>query len=330
MNLQGLRFNFAFDQSGVRNFDGRGYPYHKWMPNLSFNNCSFVSKTTTLNPRRGKNYNEDGNMPLRDDYMTPSEFKPRCIHVDWRCFRQGIALNAVGLSGPGLRKLLTQGTWHFFREPFQISVTAVATTLEDRLSELEQMVALFLRFPLPGKKFAIQLNISCPNVGHGHPKIAEMIWETKSSLGILSVLGVPLLVKVNALFPVPAAAEICLDSNCAGLCNSNTIPWAQIPAPDRIRMFGTEESPLYKLGGGGLSGSYLLPLVVKWLKEARAAGITKPIIAGGGILKPDDVNQLAEAGASAIAVGSAAFLRPWRVQDIIDRANRLGAARWFF
>ena len=48
----------------------------------------------------------------------------------------------------------------------------------------------------------------------------------------------------------------------------------------------------------------------------------KPIVACGGILHPRDVRRVKQAGASAIEVGSASILRPWRVQPIIDEANR--------
>ena len=335
MNLQGIRFNYALDQSGIRNFDGNGYPYHRFLKGsgFSFNNCSFVAKTTTLKSRRGPSWGESGNMPLKDDGMTPREFKPKCIHVSVRDWIKGQALNAVGLSGPGLDTLLACGIWQAQRQSFQISVMAVEPTLEKRLEELRQMVAIFLRHQMPRTPFAIQLNISCPNVEHEDQLVAEKVVETKASLAILSVLGKPLIVKVNAYFPIQAAAEISDDRNCHGFCNSNTLPWPEIPEADRLEMFGTLTSPLAHIkgaNGGGLSGHYLLPLVVKWVREARAAGITKPIIAGGGILRPTDLDQLAAARASAIAIGSVAFLRPWRVQGIIDRANQLGRTGCFY
>lgn len=296
---------------------------------LTFNDCSFVAKTTTLKPRRGVEYGEPGNMELASDGLTPREFRPECIRV-W--FRQGIALNAVGLAGPGLKFLLERGHWYNQYSPFMISLTAVAETPQNRLAELGEMVKV-LRPYLPFRsRFGIQLNITCPNVAHAPQKTEEFIWETQASLAILRQLGdgIPLVVKINALFDIQMTAQIAADPNCDGLCNSNTIAWADIPEADRQRMFGTLESPLAKYGGGGISGKYLLPKVEGWLYRARAAGITKPIIAGGGILHARDVSLLACAGASAVAVGSAAMLRPWRVQDIINYANWIGRLRGFY
>jgi dihydroorotate dehydrogenase len=64
-----------------------------------------------------------------------------------------------------------------------------------------------------------------------------------------------------------------------------------------------------------------------WVREAREKhGISIPINAGGGILKTDDVDRMKAAGASSIFVGSAAFLRAWRVRGIINRANQIFSA----
>lgn len=325
MLMRGVRFNYAFDQSGVRNFDGSGWPYHKYFKSLglTFYGCSFVAKTTTLKPRTG-------NMKLREDGLTPVDFRPDCIVIR---FWKGAALNAVGLSGPGLGVLLEKGYWYEQREPFMISLALMGQTALERLDEIAAMVRMICKYvPFPAP-FGIQLNISCPNVAHEPKKVAAVVQETKVQLRILRELSkhIPLVVKINALFDVQAAAAICDDENCDGLCNSNTLPWAEVPEADRVHLFGSEDSPLAKYGGGGLSGAYLLPKVESWLRAARLeARITKPIIAGGGILRPRDVDRLAHAGASAIAVGSVAFLRPWRVQRIINRANQLGQRAQFF
>lgn len=325
MMIRGIRFNYAFDQSGARNFDGTGYPYHRYLKGggLTFHDCSFVAKTTTLPPRAG-------NMPLFPDGMTPVEFKPKCIHVDLMSWIHGAAINAVGLSGPGLAALLAKGVWDRYPEPFMISVMSVASSLDERLAELSAIRQMLSSHPKFRTPFGIQLNMSCPNVEH-EDRVEMVVTETRRSLAILRKLGdIPLVVKINALFPIAAVLQICDDLNCDGLSNSNTIPWNEVPQEDRLKQFGCSESPLKHLGGGGVSGAYLLPLVETWLRQARREGIRKPIIAGGGILKSSDVDRLADAGASAIAVGSAVFLRWWRVQRIIDRANKLGQRGAFF
>ncbi len=342
MLLRSVRFHYAFDQSGLRNFDGKGYPYHRYLRplGLTYDGSTFVSKTAVLESRRGKEYGEPGNMRLLSDGMTPADFWPDCIYMNFRSWIYGAAANAVGLSGPGLKKLLEKGIWYKIPEPFFISLASTALTKHKRLDELQQMVdqiERYLPFPAP---FAIQLNITCPNVDHGHQGEADIVDESRQALAILRQLescpnvshSIALIPKINVNFPVGVAMAIAEDPNCDGLCNSNTIPWDEVPERDRLRLFGVTESPLKKRGypSGGVSGSYLLDHLVSWIWNARKAGLTKPIIAGGGILRPSDVDSLAEVGASAIAVGSVSMLRPWRMQRIIDRANKLGALQRFY
>jgi dihydroorotate dehydrogenase len=332
MLIRGVRFNYCFDQSGVRNFYGEGYPYHKLfrvLPGFRFDGSTFVAKTTTLVPRRGIAYREGGNMPLRPDGVTPSEFKPRCIFVSPRSWVSGAALNAVGLAGPGVQALLTSNKWHEYPMPFMISVMTVSNNPKAELEQLVDCIKLYLPFMA---KFGVQLNMSCPNVEHAQ-EVATVVQQTAGNLAILRELGprVPLVVKLNALFPIQAAKDMADDPNCDGFCNSNTIPWNDIPERIRLELFGMTVSPLQEFGGGGLSGAwYLLRLVEKWVADARAVGITKPIIAGGGIMFARNVDLLAACGASAVAVGSVAILRPWRVKSIITRANELGQRGRFY
>jgi len=103
MQLRGVNFQPVWDASGVRNFFGEGYPYHWPLKpfGLNFKGSTFVAKTTTLLPREGK-------MPLVKigKHWYPREIKPACIYVDRK---QGLALNAVSLSGPGAAALFATG-----------------------------------------------------------------------------------------------------------------------------------------------------------------------------------------------------------------------------
>jgi dihydroorotate dehydrogenase len=75
-----------------------------------------------------------------------------------------------------------------------------------------------------------------------------------------------------------------------------------------------------------LSGAPLLSVVAEWVQEARRQGLKKPINAGGGILRPSDVDRLLTAGASSVFVGTIAILRGWRLQGTIRHANRVFAS----
>lgn len=138
-------------------------------------------------------------------------------------------------------------------------------------------------------------------------------------------LNIPLIVKVNVLAHIKSSIREIADSGfCDAIDCSNTIPWGELASEiDWQGIFNGGESPLSHLGGGGLSGKPLLPLVAGWIKGVREAGIDIPIIGGGGVLCQKDADVLVEAGADAVSLGSVIILKPWRIKGIIQYANQL-------
>lgn len=312
MKLQGIEFGNAWYASGAGGFFGEGYWFHH-IPIIgaNFSGATFVSKTATWEQR-------DGNMLLRDDY-TPANPFARCVRAS---FLRQAALNSVGLSNPGLRALLRAGYWQRLSEPFFISVMSLADTPEKRKVELRKMVSAIAdhrnEFTAP---FGVQVNLSCPNTGHSP---SELIAESEEILYILGQLRVPVMPKYSiATAPIEAIMELEAHPNCDAICVSNTIPFGWEGIKDWEKVWGSEKSPLAHLGGGGLSGKPLKHLVCNWIYELRTTGFEKPINGGGGILEPADVYQYWYAGANSIFIGSAAFLRPWQVQPIIEQANNM-------
>lgn len=314
-------FGPVWDASGVRNFDGRGWWYHLllWLFGLRFKGSTFVAKTTTLSPRTG-------NMPLKADGRTPVELLPSCVKVKWW---KGTALNAVGLSGPGVEFWLKSGIWQRRTEPFFISFMAVEKTVEERLQETKGFVELLKRY-LPRFRaiVGIQLNLSCPNVGAIKRPREEFVSEASEHLDILAELGVVVIVKFSVTTDIDTARKIAEHPACSGVCISNTVPWMEFQMRiDWHGIFGSGGSPLRHIGGGGLSGKPLFPLVCEWVSEAKMSGFPKPINAGGGILSKRDAIKLFQLGADSVFLGSVAFLRGWRVAGIIRGVNRYWRAR---
>lgn len=312
MKLRGIEFGRVMNAGGARNFFGEGYWFHEFWEKfgLDFSGSTFVAKTTTLEPRAG-------NMPLRDNSTEPKEWFPKCIVVKPI---QGVVLNSVGLSGPGAKWILEQGLWQERREPFFISFMSVAETPSRRLFELGQFASL-LGSEMPNflAPFGLKMNFSCPNVGLDPSKLAD---EALEALSIAEVIGVPLIPKFNVEIPVELAAMISQHQSCDAICVSNTIPWGKFPEwINWKKIFGSDVSPLAHLGGGGLSGRPLLPIVLNWVERFREIEPIKPLIVGGGILSQEDAGRAIRLGASMISLGSVYILRPWRVQGIIRFAN---------
>ncbi len=308
MIVRGVDYGHVLNSSGARGFFGEGYWFHRLVPGLRYSGSTFVSKTTTLGPRAG-------NMPLRPDFR-PAELVPKCVVV--RPFK-GVTLNAVGLSGPGLEVLLHG--WRALppKGPWMLSIMAMGDTQMARGYEVARMAELIRASSLP-PNVGIQLNISCPNVGLDPTFLVE---DARFQVESIAHLGRPLLLKVNALFPVGAAVDLSRLRAVDGFVVSNTIPWGKMaPSIDWRGLFGSDVSPLAHLGGGGLSGKPLLPIVTQWVRSARAAGLTKAIVGGGGILSSRDALEMVRSGSNAVELGSLSILRPWRVASVIRAVNR--------
>ncbi|PIR67082.1 MAG: hypothetical protein COU51_00635 [Parcubacteria group bacterium CG10_big_fil_rev_8_21_14_0_10_36_14] len=315
MILRGIDFGKVLDATGARGFFGEGYWYHKlWWPfGLNFEGSTFVAKTTTLEALLG-------NMDLDKDYR-PKKLFPDCVKV---YSGKGVVLNAVGLSGPGAEVLFEAGKWQKRQEPFFISFMPIAGTVRERRIELLEFMKMLKRYlPEFQAPIGLQINFSCPNVNVEFDD-EEFVDEIHGSLALARCfVNIPLMPKFSVITPPEILREVTDFVSCDAICISNTIPWGKLPNDiDWKAIFGTNESPLAKYGGGGLSGKPLLALVVDWIMRARDIGITKPINAGGGVLSQRDAELLFYAGADSIFLGSVAMLAPWKVKSIIAHAQK--------
>mgnify|MGYP001287831682 CR=1 FL=1 len=315
MNLRGIN-SFIFVASGALNFFGEGWKFHKLYKRIfpkgfDFSGATFVSKTTTLNFRKG-------NMEL-DANLQPRSLFPDCVRV---YPAKGVVLNSVGLSGPGAESLFSRGLWQRMTNPFFISFMSVEATKEQRVEEAKRFAEIFAsELSSFSTRVGLELNISCPNQEHCP---LSLIDDAVDQLQPFSGLDIPKIIKVNALTPIEAVVRIAASGLCDAILVSNTIPWGQLP--DKIDwrgIFGSTVSPLRHLGGGGLSGYPLLPIVAEWISEAKNKGVTIPIIGGGGILRASDVDYLHANGADAVSIGTVGIIRPWRIKGIIERAMQL-------
>ncbi len=169
-------------------------------------------------------------------------------------------------------------------------------------------------------KVALQVNLSCPNTGEN---LRELEREAVEILRILGTLGIPLVPKFNVMTSPATVKRIAGEVEIDAVHISNSIPYGQLKKNIRwADMFG-EVSPLQKLGGGGLSGGPLFPLLLDWVIRARDnEKLLLPINAGGGITRAAHVDRLFNAGADGTSIASVIMLRPWRVRAIINAAHQ--------
>jgi dihydroorotate dehydrogenase (NAD+) catalytic subunit len=223
-------------------------------------------------------------------------------------------LNAVGLQNIGLEAFLTDKLPLLRR----YAVAVIASILGESPEELAGMVAMLDRAEGVA---AVELNLSCPNLhrraqGHGHVLMVSQDAE-QTRLMVQTARAQtrkPLIAKlspdVTDLVPIARAAE---QAGADALTIGNTFAGMSLDAATRRSRLGVMS--------GGLSGPAIRPLAV-YRVWYTAPSVQIPVIGLGGIVRADDAVEFFLAGASAVAVGTAAFADPRAALRILRGLER--------
>ena len=212
---------------------------------------------------------------------------------------RGAMLNSIGLANPGLdvvrREALPWLREHLAGTP--VIVNVVGHTVEDFVKVVQGLAQE------PGIA-AFELNVSCPNVDRGGAEFgADEAIVADLVRRCLQASDRPLIVKLSpALADHVRIATAATESGADGFTCVNTLP----------ALLYEEEGPhAARLGAGpgGLSGPPLLPIGVRVTRIVRAA-TGRPVIGAGGVRTGRDAWQYLAAGASLVAVGTAALADP--------------------
>lgn len=229
-----------------------------------------VCKTVTLRPR-------EGNAPPRT------------------CETAAGMLNAIGLQNVGLEA--------FIREKMPYLRDCGAPIIVNIAGEsVEEFAFLCRALTEVAGVSALELNISCPNVAHGLDFATDPATTEDVVAHCRKATCLPLWVKlspnVTSIAQIARAAE---QGGADALCVCNTFVGMAIDIK--------RHRPRLSNGTGGLSGPAIKPLALRaaW----HCAGAVKiPIIGIGGIATAADAIEFLLAGASAVQVGTATFVRP--------------------
>jgi dihydroorotate dehydrogenase (NAD+) catalytic subunit len=220
-------------------------------------------------------------------------------------------INAVGLANPGLSAVREHDIpWleQNVRDA-RVIVNVVGSVLEDFATVVAGLDDL-------GRVDAFELNVSCPNTKAGGMEfgadreiLSQLIARARAAT------AKPLFVKLSpTLSDIAGTARAAVDAGADGLTLVNTIPGLVIDIEKR--------RPALGFGTGGVSGPGLLPVgVLAVWKVTRAVNV--PVIGVGGVSKGTDAIQYLMAGASLVAMGTAAMRDPRAPQRVIA-----GIAEW--
>ena len=218
----------------------------------------------------------------------------------------GGMINAVGLANPGVDEVKANDLPWLAREMThgRVIVNVVGRVLEDFGDVVARLD------DAPGFH-AYELNVSCPNTRAGGLEFgADAASLTALIARARAATRRPLFVKLSpTLVDIAFTARCAVDAGADGISVVNTFPGLVIDLETRRPKLG--------FGSGGVSGPGLRPVGVLATWKVRKA-VTVPIIGVGGVSTAEHALQYVLAGASLVAVGTAALANP-RVPESIVR-----------
>ena len=212
-------------------------------------------------------------------------------------------LNAIGLQNGGIDNFI-QEKLPFLR---QFDVPVIVNLVG---YEVADYVTLAERLTEAGGVHGLEINISCPNVKHGCDFAVDPALTGELIREVRKVTGLTLITKLSPNVPdlVPIA-RAAVDAGSDALSLINTLLGTAIDVKKRK----------FRLANitGGLSGPAVKPVALRCVWQVHRALPHVPLIGMGGILTATDAVEFLLAGATAVAVGTATFVNPTAVTDVV-------------
>jgi dihydroorotate dehydrogenase (NAD+) catalytic subunit len=158
---------------------------------------------------------------------------------------------------------------------------------------------------------AIEANISCPNLEEdGHAFAMSPQHTERVVRAIKAATRLPLWVKLTA-----NVSDITMVARAAEAAGADAL----VVANALLGMAIDVHTFRPKLGNviGGLTGPAVKPVLVRMVFQCARA-VSVPVIGCGGIASVEDAVEYMLAGATAVQVGTASFIHPKIMVDIID------------
>lgn len=242
-----------------------------------------IVKGTTLHPRGGNPYPRMAETPMG-------------------------MLNTVGLQNKGVDYFVR----HIYPEIEDIGTNIIVNVAGFSIEEyvrVAEIIGTLDKIP------AIELNISCPNVklgGMEFGKTAKGAYEVIRAVreAYKKTLIVKLSPNVTDITEIARAAE---DAGADSVSLINTLLGMAVDIEKR--------RPVLSTVTGGLSGLAVKPVALRMVWQVAQA-VRIPIIGLGGIADWRDAVEFLMAGASAVQIGTATFIKPTTSINIVTNIHR--------
>jgi dihydroorotate dehydrogenase (NAD+) catalytic subunit len=241
---------------------------------------------------------------------------PRPGNAPWRTVETSAGLlNAIGLDNDGIDYFI-ENHWPYLSSLGANIVVSIAGKSHEEFVELAALLA-------PLSPFAIELNISCPNVSGGIDFGTDPIACHRVVSGVRGVIDCPILTKLTPnVTSIAEIAKAAYEAGTDAVTCINTVLGMSID--------WRKQRPMLANTVGGLSGPAIKPIALRCVHQV-ASKVPVPIVGVGGIATIDDVMEFLVAGATAVQIGTANYYDPHVSMRLIDQlpaaVASLGATR---
>jgi len=216
-------------------------------------------------------------------------------------------INFIGLQNPGAEIVIRE------KIPFlrQFGVPIIVNISGVSIGEYLEVAKIFAgSLEVAG----LEINISCPNIKKGGVAFGQdPILAAKVVGSIRGLTMLPLIVKLTPnVTNIITIAKAVIKAGADAISLVNTFK-----ARAKIRS-GPKRGKWIE---GGLSGPCIMPIALRMVSDLYKAKLGVPIIGIGGISFFEDALDFLESGADAIQIGTANFINPNIMIEIIGKIN---------
>lgn len=212
-------------------------------------------------------------------------------------------LNSVGLQNPGVEHFIE----HELPVMRRLGTAVIANLGGGSIEEYTEGARLLDAAGVD----MLELNISCPNVRHGGAAFGLAPEPARAVVAaVRAVFRGPLMVKLSpGAENIVRVALACREAGADCLSLINTLLGMAIDVRRR--------KPVFRNVVAGLSGPCVKPVALRMVWEVSRA-VDIPVVGLGGIASAQDVIEFLLAGAAAVQIGTANFIRPDLAVRILD------------
>ena len=219
-------------------------------------------------------------------------------------------INAIGLQNPGVDAVIS----HEIPKLSEVYDDLVIANVGGH--SIYEYVETVKKFNDCDKVFAIELNISCPNVSGGGMAFGTDKDVAKELVAeVRKVCKKPLIIKLS-----PNVTDIVSIAKAVEEAGADAVSLVNTMLGMRINLKIGE--PIISIKKGGYSGPGIFPVALRMVYEVSHA-VSIPVIGMGGVSNAYEVLEMMYAGASLVMIGAENLVNPYACKDIIDNLERV-------